>query len=356
VKWNGGSFYNENQDYKNNYRFIKQELEKYDGETPEKIALGLSKTVENDTELIPIIEELSRKESITAKFDFWVSVKEKFESYYPKILTINIPIQLYEKYFKPLIEDLEFLNCLLKYEANSWFESIKSVEHLEAKVKSTFGQTFIKEELKKIDLFATESYDNLKDDIYRNKIYYDHHQKKFLEYLRLKEDYYQKDYPNKKTLSEYYPLTLNEVQQNSDVVMVYAKYYLKRDYLEKHLLNQEVLDEPQEINSANPETKSFESFFMVENPKEFVGELRNTFNIEIGKKIRILIDKLVEEKILIKGDRDMLLFYNSMKSFFQRDIGSYSSVNDFKYNERKHEQDKNEIITKLESIKYSKKL
>ena len=60
----------------------------------------------------------------------------------------------------------------------------------------------------------------------------------------------------------------------------------------------------------------------------FAQELKEAFNIEMGIDFRIMIELLKDNKIIRIGDRKFRLFHNLATLHFDRDIGSYSGVND----------------------------
>jgi hypothetical protein len=58
--------------------------------------------------------------------------------------------------------------------------------------------------------------------------------------------------------------------------------------------------------------------------------LKESFTLEKGKDIRIIIEILKEYKILVIPDKKFRLFYKVLQEFFDRNIGSYTSINDYK--------------------------
>jgi hypothetical protein len=54
------------------------------------------------------------------------------------------------------------------------------------------------------------------------------------------------------------------------------------------------------------------------------------FPTEIGKSIKAVIDILTKEKILIYGTKEFKLLFEELEKYFNRDIGSYNSVQNVK--------------------------
>lgn len=76
------------------------------------------------------------------------------------------------------------------------------------------------------------------------------------------------------------------------------------------------------------------SFFNCDEP--FLVKLKNEFQLEKGKSIRILMHVLeqYEPKLLHIPYRKGKLFHKSIKGFFNRDIGSYQSIFNYPVDER----------------------
>lgn len=66
----------------------------------------------------------------------------------------------------------------------------------------------------------------------------------------------------------------------------------------------------------------------IENKEAFIQDLKKEFPTEQGKSIKAIVLKLVEVKILIYGTKEFLQFYNELSIYFNRDIGTYQSIND----------------------------
>lgn len=62
----------------------------------------------------------------------------------------------------------------------------------------------------------------------------------------------------------------------------------------------------------------------------FIRELKETFPTEIGKSIKAIIDILTDDKILIYGTKEFKTLYEQINLSFNRDIGTYNSVQNVK--------------------------
>jgi hypothetical protein len=58
--------------------------------------------------------------------------------------------------------------------------------------------------------------------------------------------------------------------------------------------------------------------------------LKEAFSNEKGKDIRIIIEILKDYSILVIPDKKFKMLYDCLKEFFERNIGSYASINDYK--------------------------
>ncbi|MDA9342270.1 hypothetical protein N9Q84_04770, partial [Flavobacteriaceae bacterium] len=64
--------------------------------------------------------------------------------------------------------------------------------------------------------------------------------------------------------------------------------------------------------------------------QNLIEDLKKKFPTEKGKGIKAMIKILQENDIIIIPDRQFKKFYTSLKNDFERDIGSYTSINDVK--------------------------
>lgn len=95
--------------------------------------------------------------------------------------------------------------------------------------------------------------------------------------------------------------------------------------------------------TENKQLKKLNDFvFNISDKVTFVQELKLMFPNEKGKTLKAIINILKVQNILIIGDREFKAFYDALKIEFNRDIGTYTSINDVK---EIHEQ----ITTPIES-------
>lgn len=81
----------------------------------------------------------------------------------------------------------------------------------------------------------------------------------------------------------------------------------------------------------NKQLKTFQDFVFNINDKEmFVKELKLLFPNEKGKPLKAIINILKTEHILIIGAGEFKAFYEVLKIEFNRNIGTYTSINDVK--------------------------
>lgn len=85
-----------------------------------------------------------------------------------------------------------------------------------------------------------------------------------------------------------------------------------------------------------PKQNSFVDYFYHPKKEILVPMLKEEFIKDKGKTIKILIEILVEEKILALESGEFKRFYSSMKDYFGADIGTYQSINDYVVNKTKH--------------------
>lgn len=83
--------------------------------------------------------------------------------------------------------------------------------------------------------------------------------------------------------------------------------------------------------TVNSGTKTFENYLLHKNKLELANALKAGFVTEKSKTIRILIEvlKKSEPPVLAIANGEKKAFYEAMKLFFNRDIGTYNSVFDY---------------------------
>lgn len=98
--------------------------------------------------------------------------------------------------------------------------------------------------------------------------------------------------------------------------------------------------------------KGFEEYLQHPRRKELAKALKKEFQVEKGKAIKLLIIALenVEPSILSTKNRSMTALYKAMKKYFGRHIGSYQSINDYKYDPIIDKQDLSDIDQRVKSI------
>lgn len=126
--------------------------------------------------------------------------------------------------------------------------------------------------------------------------------------IRKSIDIIQSDLKNKKErFPDYYKLLIGKVKQ-----------------LEKSINNQIQL-----VEKTKPEKLKktlFQFINNIEDKESFLLELKNAFPTERGKDIRVIIDLLVNEDILIISEREYKHFVELLKDYFGRNIGKYQGI------------------------------
>jgi len=93
-------------------------------------------------------------------------------------------------------------------------------------------------------------------------------------------------------------------------------------------------NKPLQTKPQNPdavEKSLFDFLYNIENKKDFIQDLKETFPTEKGKDIKAIINILKDENIIIHGTREFKKLCNSINTAFERNIGEYSGINDPKY-------------------------
>jgi hypothetical protein len=122
--------------------------------------------------------------------------------------------------------------------------------------------------------------------------------------------------------------------------------YERNPYRKNRLTNPHI-DEDEE-DDKNKNYNLLKTFFLKQyDIDRLLVELKQAFTIEKGKDIRIIIQILKDYSILVIPDKKFSLFYNCLKEFFDRNIGTYASINDYK---TIHLADKNIIKVKIDDL------
>jgi len=114
---------------------------------------------------------------------------------------------------------------------------------------------------------------------------------------------------------------------------------------------------PQQTETSKPKKLKktlLEFIYNVENKEAFIQDLKNTFPTEIGKSIKAIIDFLNKEQILIYGTKEFKQLFEELEKYFNRNIGTYNSVQ----NVKEIDKETNDTIFKILNpliIKYKSK-
>ena len=68
----------------------------------------------------------------------------------------------------------------------------------------------------------------------------------------------------------------------------------------------------------------------IKHKENFIQELTETFPTEKGKSIKAIIDILTEKNIIVYGTKEFKTLYEEIKLNFNRDIGTYNSIQNVK--------------------------
>ncbi len=114
---------------------------------------------------------------------------------------------------------------------------------------------------------------------------------------------------------------------------------------------------PGKINHASPHSsskpgKKFPSYLLHERKEELAERLKTEFSTEKGKGIRLLIEALLACKtpLITIENRERSNIYKAMRTFFARNIGTYQSIFDYKFDMISDRKDFESIRTRLEFI------
>lgn len=239
---------------------------------------------ENDLTLKSLIDELSQKHTITEKLNYWLEIKDNFKDFYPQRTFLSIPDSIYKIHFEMYKNDAEFTYWLLKYNANSSFDTLKKVRNIDKGLDSSLAKDRIELELKEINEFEERAKENLKAkkfDIY--EYHYHSQYQDEIEYLRIIDNYYEKK-------GQRNPLSIDDAQSYSKQVMAYATHVLLKNFLETKLKE---LEKP-----AAPESIKIE---VVEEKKALETKIREKTNF------MLTIDPRKHEQILSESDYKKLV-------------------------------------------------
>lgn len=97
----------------------------------------------------------------------------------------------------------------------------------------------------------------------------------------------------------------------------------------KNNIAEEVVD-----HNSQKRIKLFPEFLSHENKDILAKKIKNKFTIEKGKGIRLLIETLKNKNILSIEYRENMIFYEALSNYFNRYIGSYQSIFDYRYSKK----------------------
>lgn len=97
-------------------------------------------------------------------------------------------------------------------------------------------------------------------------------------------------------------------------------------------------------------TKLFPEYLLNIERKQLAEQLKIEFSTEIGKSIRLMIKVLNEMQLLTIENRGRKSFYNALKKYFNRNIGSYPSIFDYEINPVSDKEDIKTVQTKINFI------
>lgn len=143
---------------------------------------------------------------------------------------------------------------------------------------------------------------------------------------------------SEKKLSKRY--LIKEITPNNEVLFKelwlfnFIEELKKITWIVRDVLNKpQPKKEPQlkEATKPNEVKKELRDFIdNVVDKQKFIQDLKKLFPTEKGKTIKAIIKILIKNKIINILDRQFKEFYNCLKKDFNRNIGTYASVNDVK--------------------------
>lgn len=100
-----------------------------------------------------------------------------------------------------------------------------------------------------------------------------------------------------------------------------TRKFLRHENLPAPVINQKLVTKKNNI-------KTFPEYLMHDKSEQLAAGLKNAFKTEQGKGIRLMIEALIQHDpvLLTISHRGNKAFYESLKSFFARDIASYNAV------------------------------
>jgi len=96
--------------------------------------------------------------------------------------------------------------------------------------------------------------------------------------------------------------------------------------------------------------KTFPEFLTPENSYELAEKIKEIFKNFIGKKIRIMIECLIDKGLLSKGEREFEELISSIRIFFGTYIGTSQSIRGYKYDYKANKTDYDLTCSKIDKI------
>lgn len=113
--------------------------------------------------------------------------------------------------------------------------------------------------------------------------------------------------------------------------------------------NDTVENEIPSISHNSNTDELFPSLLLFSQKEKLAQKIKEVFSTETGKSIRLLLIALEsnEPPLISVGNRKLKLTYNALKSYLNRDIGTYQSVAGFNYDKMKDKPGLDSIRQKL---------
>lgn len=114
--------------------------------------------------------------------------------------------------------------------------------------------------------------------------------------------------------------------------------------------NKTTIADNTQSKTKNPVIKNFPEYLLHANKSILASKLKSEFSSEKGKGMHLMLKALEERKNFSYGNKQRKNIFNSMRIYFNRNIGTYQSIFDFKYSKDKDELDYNSILQKVDFI------
>lgn len=101
-------------------------------------------------------------------------------------------------------------------------------------------------------------------------------------------------------------------------------------------------------HKKNEKVKKFYEYILHKDKISIANNLKKEFDGTKGKTIKLMLLALKEKELIIIENRQLKNVFFSLEKFFRNYIGTYTSINDFKYVEQKHSKDYEAILLLVE--------